>query len=372
MRRALSIVILIFLPGLAFAQSGKPAYQRGYLHPQFVQDGRGNVGMLWVKLGGSGGHDIFLAKRQANGALQDPAKVNSSDGDVLYLPMDQARPGIAAGPGGRVGVSWFDKNGRLFVGLSKDGGNSFDRSVEVAPGHGRPEHAFSDVALDASGTLFVTWIDCRDAPAGHEEPAQLYAARLDRDQRPVVVNLTGEFTESICGCCRPDIYIKGRDVFIGFRMTEPDGHRDIYQVRLGADLEPREPERMGTPLWKIDACPMAGPVTVGEFTWFLDGSTGKMLLMEGFSSNAPAVPVGAAKVVNPRSPRLVEGGDGQPWMLYLPGAERGQVLLRDPAGWQVAVDDVPYFCTDVTFVEGQFLMVGDKEGTLWMEARPQN
>ena len=107
MRRVLLFLglMLVVLPGLASAQSGKPAFQRGYLHPQLVQDGRGNAGMLWVKVTNSG-HDLVIAKRRANGALMDPVTVNSGDGDVRYVANPEGRPGIAAGPPGAAGVSW--------------------------------------------------------------------------------------------------------------------------------------------------------------------------------------------------------------------------------------------------------------------------
>jgi hypothetical protein len=121
-------------------------------------------------------------------------------------------------------------------------------------------------------------------------------------------------------------------------------------------------------MWKISGCPMAGPVSIGEFTWFLDGSTGTKRLMEASSPTAAAVQVSAASVANPRSPRLVIGSGGRGGMLYLPGKPYGQVLLRDGGSWSVLVEDVPYFCTDMALVDGQLLMVGDKDGGLWMEA----
>ena len=370
MRRFLIVfsLILLVLPVSATAQvSGKPAFQRGYLHSQFVKAANGGVDMLWVKLS-AGGHDLFLARRSAAGALQNPVKVNSSDGDVMYLPLEQARPAVAAGPGGAVGVAWFDKTGQLMVGISRDEGRSFGQSVVVDPGHARPEQAFADVGFDASGTLFVTWIDVRGAPAGQEEPAQLYIARIDSDTNPTVVDLTGDFTTSICGCCRPDLYIKGRDITASFRMVDPDGYRDIHRVRTGSGLNVSKPERMGGQMWKISGCPMAGPVSFEGFTWFLDGSTGEKRLMEASSPTATAVPIAAATVGRPRSPRLVIGSEDRGGMIYLPGKPYGQVLLRDGGSWRVIVEEVPYFCTDMALIEGQLLMVGDKEGGLWMEA----
>jgi len=370
MRRFLivfSLILLVLPVSVAAQTSGKPAFQRGYLHSQFVKAANGGVDMLWVKLS-AGGHDLYLARRSQAGALQNPVKVNSGEGDVMYLPLEQARPAVAAGPGGAVGVAWFDKKGQLMVGVSRDKGRTFGPSVAVDPGNARPEQAFADVGFDASGTLFVLWIDVRDASAGAEEPAQLYIARIDNDSNPTVLNLTGAFTTSICGCCRPNLYIKGRDITASFRMVDPDGYRDIYRVRTGSGLKASKPERMGGQLWRISGCPMAGPVSIGEFTWFLDGSTGTTRLMEASSPTAAAIPVSAATVANPRSPRLVIGSEGRGGMIYLPGKPYGQVLLRDGGSWTVLVEDVPYFCTDMALVDEQLLMVGDKDGGLWMEA----
>jgi hypothetical protein len=155
-------------------------------------------------------------------------------------------------------------------------------------------------------------------------------------------------------------------------MTDPEGYRDIHRIETGADLKRATPERLGSPRWKISGCPMAGPVTAGGLTWFLDGSDGTRKLLEASSPTAEPVPVPAATVERPASPRIVAGSEGPAWMLYLPGRPHGQILIRDGGRWRVQVDDVPYFCTDVAFVGGQLLMVGDKEGTLWMEATALN
>jgi hypothetical protein len=231
----------------------------------------------------------------------------------------------------------------------------------------RPEHAFSDVAFDANGTLFVTWIDATAAPAGQEEPAQLYVARVDEAGRQEVRNLTGDYTSSICGCCRPDLVINGRDLTIGFRMVDGE-FRDIHRARLGASLEPAAPERMGPAMWRIDGCPMAGPAVTRDFVWFVDGSTGRRRIMEAASPTALPVEIVVADVESAASPSVVQGSEAPRWMLYLPGSGPGQVLARDGAGWSVLLDDVPPYCTDIVLVEDQLLLVGEKGGTLWMQA----
>lgn len=367
MRRVLLCLglILIVLPGVTSAQSGRPAFQRGYLHPQLVQDGRGNAGMLWVRVSNSG-HDLVIAKRRANGALMDPVKVNSGNGDVRYVAHPEGRPGIAAGPPGAAGVSWFDTSGRLFVAISRDGASTFGRAIEVDAGHADPAHPFSDVAFDSGGTLYVTWVSTRDGFP------QLMAARIEGDRNAVVQNLTGQFDTSVCSGSRPDLFIKGRDLTISFRVAGADGFRDVHRIQTNSNLKPSQPQRMGPPMWKVGGCPTNGVATTREFTWFLDGSTGQPRLMEAFSPTATPSPIRAATVSAPYAPQLVEGSEGPSWMLYLPGKSFGQVLVRSGGSWRVLVDEVPYFCSDITLLEGQLLMVGDKEGVLWMEATAVN
>ena len=367
MRRLLLFTLfgLLVLPAASWSQSGKPAFQRGYLHPQLAQDGRGNAGMLWVRVSDSG-HDLVLAKRRANGALQDPVQVNSTAGAVRYVSSPEGRPGLAGGPPGAVGVSWFDTSGRLMVAISRDGATSFGAEIDVDPGHADPAHPFSDVAFDASGTLFVTWISMRDGRAN------LFAARIEGDSNPVVQNLTGEFGINVCSGSRPDLFIRGRDLTISFRVAGDDGYRDVHRVRTGSDLQPSKPERLGPATWKMANCPANGVATAGELSWFLDGSTGQVRLMEATSPTAPLMPIDVSAVAAPKAPRLIEGSRSPDWMLYLPGNPYGQVLKRDGGAWRVLIDEVPYFCSDITLLEGQLLMVGDKEGTLWMEAAAVN
>jgi len=367
MRRALLFLglMLIVLPGLANAQSGKPPFHRGYLHPQLAQNGRGNAGMLWVKVSNSG-HDLVLAKRRANGALQDPVVVNAGDGSVRYVSSPEGRPGIAGGPPGAVGVSWFDTSGRLLVAISRDGATSFGAQIDVDPGHVDTAHPFSDVAFDASGTLYVAWISTRDGSP------QLFAARIEGDRNPVVQNLTGEFGVSVCSGSRPDLFIKGRDLTISFRIAGADGYRDVHRIQTNANLAPRKPERMGSALWNMAGCPRSGAVGTGDFTWFLNGSSGSPVLMEASSPNVAATPVRGVSVVNPSSPRLIAGSERPSWMVYLPGQEFGQVLVRQGGGWRVVLDQVPFFVSDIILLEGQLLMVGQQSGVLWMEARAVN
>jgi hypothetical protein len=364
MRRLLLILTLAFvtLPSLVEAQVLRPPFNRGFLHPQLARNQRGGSGLLWVKVTDNG-HDLFLAKRQANGAMQDPVKVNSSDGDVLYVPDAEGRPGFAAGPTGVAGVSWFDTSGRLFVSVTRDGANTFSPAVEVGAGHTDGGHPYSDVAFNSSGTLFVSWIG---APNGTPD---LFVARIDGDRNPVVQNMTADFDVTPCSGSRPDLFFSGSGLTVHFRVVGTDGFRDVHRIQTDANLRPGEPQRMGGALWNMSGCPRSGAVGTGEFSWFLDGSSGTPVFMEATSPNLAATPVRAATVVNPSTPRLIAGSERPSWMVYLPGQEFGQVLARQGGGWRVLLDQVPFFVSDIILLEGQLLMVGQQGGVLWMEAR---
>lgn len=367
MRRVFLFLTLaaVILPSFADAQVLRPPFNRGFLHPQLARNERGGSGLLWVK-NTDAGHDLFLAKRAANGAMQDPVQVNSSDGDVLYVPHVEGRPGFAAGPPATAGVSWFDTSGRLFVAVTRDGATSFSRAVQVGAGQTDSSHPYSDVAFNSSGTLFVTWVG---APNGTPD---LYVARIDSDRNPVVQNLTEQFDVTPCSGSRPDLFINGSNVTVNFRVAGTDGFRDVHRVQTNGNLTPRAPERMGGALWNMSGCPRSGAVGTSDFTWFLDGSSGAPRLMEASSPTSAATPVRAAAVVNPSSPRLIAGSERPSWMVYLPGQEFGQVLVRQGGSWRVQLDQVPFFVSDIILIEGQLLMVGQQGGVLWMEARAIN
>ena len=362
MHRLALLLVFALVPAMAAAQPlNRPAVQRGYLHCQFVQADEA-LAMLWVKPTRAG-HDLFLARRQSSGALQNPVQVNSAPGDVLYSALDDSRPALAASGRGKVGVAWYGREGGLFAAISADGGRSFAPAVTVDAG-ARNEAALVDAGFDATGTLFVTWVDTQSGTA------VLRLARIDRDVQAQIRDL--ELESGVSACTRPDLAIRGRDLSITYRGHDAEGYRDLWRVRSGAQLEVRTPERLGPASWKPEICPPSGAASGGEFSWFVDGSTGSPRLVEAFSPLRSPEPIRAATVEGPRSPRLVTGSDQRGWMLYLPGAETGQVLVRESRGWRVLVDDVPWYCTDIALVDGQLLMVGDKENRLWLEAAAMN
>jgi hypothetical protein len=252
------------------------------------------------------GHDLFVSIRDAAGHFGEATRVNDRPGSVHALPIDEARPALATGANDRVAVGWVDDRGDIFAALGHENGRRFEAPVRVNARKGNPERNFISVALDDRGTVHVVWLDARNAK------------------------------------------------------------------RLGGELGGRfgEPERLGPATWKIDGCPMAGPVTDGERVLWRDGSTGKARIVEAFSATAPLQPLVRERDdwAPTGSPRLVDGASSAERVLLVPGRPYPRLLRRSAGQWSTWVDELPTWCLSAVILEGQLLMVGDQHGELQLEA----
>lgn len=342
----------------------------GFESPQVALTPSGAVAMLWSRPHGKG-HDLFVSVRDADGAFGEATRVNARPGSVLALSVDEARPSLVTGAGSRVAVGWVDTAGDVYVALGLENGRRFQAPVQVNSREGNPERNFVSLALDEQGMIHAVWLDARGAKKGHEEPAHVYYARVpDGRQAEPERNLTGDFTQSVCGCCRPSVRAAQYSLTVLYRNVSEDGYRDIQ--RLNGDLGGRfdEPQRMGPATWKIAGCPMAGAVTDGERVIWRDGSTGKARIVEAISATAQlqAVVVEGGGWAPSGSPRLVDGGRSVERVLLVPGRPYPRLLRRSGGQWRTWIDELPTWCLSAVILEGQLLMVGDQHGALQLEA----
>jgi hypothetical protein len=378
MRTAIGLALLVtmvtVLASFAWAQEseGRRRVDRrlGFESPQVALTTSGAVVMLWARPHGKG-HDLFVSIRDAAGHFGEATRVNDRPGSVHALPIDEARPALATGANDRVAVGWVDDRGDIFAALGHENGRRFEAPVRVNARKGNPERNFISVALDDRGTVHVVWLDARNAKEGQEEPAHVYYARIpDGRYAEPERNLTADFTASVCGCCRPSVIADRYSLAVLYRNVSEDGYRDIH--RLSGELGGRfgEPERLGPATWKIDGCPMAGPVTDGERVLWRDGSTGKARIVEAFSATAPLQPLVRERDdwAPTGSPRLVDGASSAERVLLVPGRPYPRLLRRSAGQWSTWVDELPTWCLSAVILEGQLLMVGDQHGELQLEA----
>jgi hypothetical protein len=347
------------LRGPGFPVSGASIDQ-----PQLLETADGALLLAW-NARGERGVDAWLSRFE-DGGFQPPVRVNPTPGDVNRLPIDEMRPALAAGPGGRVALAWTDSEFDIQAGVSLDGGRTFSAPVRLNRDEGDALQEFPALAFDAAGRLHAVWLDPRVAGPGLEEPADLYYTSLDGNLDPgPELNLTEAQESSVCGCCLPDLDVEAdQSLTITFRNTTDTGYRDPFRIS-GRDGQFGAPARVGPPVWRIDACPVAGPIGVGNRTLWLDGSTGKQRLL-----SAGDDPLRAAEVVLEDTdtdllllpPRLISGVAADSPLVLVPMAENSRIISPDLAGWRVVADDLPFWVTSAAVHDGQLLMVGTAEG----------
>lgn len=370
-RLAMLVLLLLMSAGHAHAQGedrNKPDQRRGYLSPQFARTDAGSVVLLWVRPV-ENGHDLLIARRVADGALEAPQRLNREPGSVRHLTLDEARPVLATGSRDEVGVVWFDVRGHVRANVSTDGGRSFGGPHRLDAGPGRPEHAFAGADFAPDGSLHVAWLDARNAPVDLEEPALLYTSRVTRDGAGPERDLTSAHTATVCGCCRPSVRADRSGIEILFRNVEEEGWRDIHRITGTLSGDFGAPERVGPRTWKIDGCPMAGATSDGSIVVWKDGSVGRPRVVSGTTTAALGLVIDAGRTGwIPSSPRWVGSDDGASSMMLIPGAPDGRLLALRGGRWEVVVANMPSWCHSALVLENQLLMVGDEYGRLRLEA----
>lgn len=222
-------------------------------------------GRLWIasKAAGEGGDHVVLRHSEDEGrSWSGPITVNaraeavSADGEN--------RPKLAFGPRGALYVAWTHPTSARFTGdvrlaRSEDGGRTWSAPVNVHRDAQRITHRFESMIVDGEGTLWVAWIDKRDAGRGDpaEGGAAVYTARSADGGR----HWEGDrkLAPSSCECCRIALALDrdGRPLAL-WRHVFPGSERDHALARLD-DPEPRAYRRATFDRWSVEACPHHGP-----------------------------------------------------------------------------------------------------------------
>lgn len=278
--------------------------------------------------------------------------------DATDVPLDEFRPSMAVSPEGLIGIAWTSWDMDVFAAASEDDGASFSDPIplNLEP---RGMQVLPVIAYDGE-TLHAVWIDPRDAPENAEEPAELYMGTLSGDQH-LETNLTESQTPTVCGCCRSHIQIRNGQVTVTFRNTTDDGYRDPYQINPGTD-----PVAVSPPVWEINACPVAGPVAIGdEVVWF-DGSTGQArILASNGPDSAPDTLLESGDGYRiTAGPRLVTGDQA---LVLVPGTPSTRILRWDGSSWHTESLELPAWATTAAVSEGRLIVVGQEAGSLDFE-----
>lgn len=295
MTRLLLILPLLAWPAAALAREARleiPHAGSGHeVHvspPALVLARDGTPLVAWIARDGHTSR--VLVARAGDGAL--PVRV---DPDTAAPDSPHQAPGLAAGPGGEIYVSWSSRKPRpdgvlfasdLQLARSLDGGQSFEPPVRV--NEDRPlAHAFEGVAAMPDGTVVVAWIDSREG-AGR---ARTYVARVSA--KGTAVEHVGRLDAGeTCVCCRVAVTAGADRTAVLWRRVFPGDVRDmVLALSRDGGRSFADPVRVHADGWSIAACPHRGGRLAIDgrgrlhATWYTEGRDGRPRLLYARTSD---------------------------------------------------------------------------------------
>jgi|GEM_PF-2744017 len=332
---------------------------KGVYQTQLSVQSDGSLLLVWVQRG-LYDLDLFVARQEQDAEFSHPLRVNHRG--LNRFTGDEARPDVALGPNGEVAITWTAANNSVMIAVGSNFGLTFDPPLKLNQDDSRAYRTMPTVAFSPDGAAHAVWLDPRQAPKGMEEPSDLYYAVV-KNGNVIETNLTADQEQTVCGCCRPYIAINEEGVFdIAFRNEDLNGYRDISRIYGSADTL-SAPQATSPPIWKLNACPSAGPIVRQGGTLWKDASTGDWRLL--WSTNAKAEPTelftNQHDMNLTRSPRTVSGRES--WVLV--GANPNSViteLVND--SWVIVQDKLPPWVSSATVTGDKLIMIGNKKGLL--------
>jgi len=335
---------------------------QGVYQTQVFLQSDGSLLLVWVQKGPYD-LDLYAARQKPGGTFGHPVRINQRG--LNRFTGDEARPSVTLGPDGAVAVAWTAANNDIMLAVGSRHGEQFDAPVKLNQDEGVAERTMPSVALSPDGVAHAVWLDPRDAPKGREEPSNLYYASV-KDGRVQELNLTENQQPTVCGCCRPFISIDNDSNFnILFRNSDSNGYRDISRIS-GVSGALGEPQRTSPPIWKLYACPSAGPISSAGGTLWKDASTGYWRMLWSVDPNvAPAeLLTDQADLDLTYSPRVVSGREA--WVLV--GARpHGLIAQWSDGVFEVMRNGLPRWASSAVVKEGQLIIVGNEKGRLYTE-----
>jgi hypothetical protein len=346
---------------------------RQVFEPQLVAEADGTLLMVWRQRAEEG-FDLFAARRTRQGSFSEATRINDEPGTVYTYPHDEMRPAIAVAADGQLAAVWADDRAQIRAAFGDRHGASWFPSFRLDQASSPAYRSFTAAGFDADGRLHAVWIDSRLAPqAGAEEPADLFYARVSKAAsewgQVTEINLTADQEASICGCCRPDLETDPDGAVRAVFRNTGEGYRDIFTISGNAEDGFEPPERVGPAAWRLEGCPMSGPLGlspsgIDRGVLWRDASGGEWELKEGRSGSEEVelvFPEGVGDWKMALSPRSVAAS---PEVLLLPGRPTSRLITKREGTWELVRDDLPAWATSAAAVEAGLLVVGAVDGRL--------
>lgn len=348
--------------------------EKQVFEPQATFLGNGTLTLTWRERRDTGSN-IYVSTRDSSDAFGPPVRVNDEPDTVESFTHDGMRAAIALASNDRIAIAWSDSRAQIRAAISNNGGASFTPSIRLDQSGEAAYRGFPSISFDTSGDLHAIWIDSRFAEGFAEEPADLFYAKVSNGEI-TEKNLTSNQEPSICGCCRTFISADNDSLYMTFRNTTAVGYRDPFVIHGNLKGEFSEPQSVTKSLWKLNGCPMAGPILADDEVLWHNGSTGKKLIMISSPGETQARRMfnddARGDWISRLAPRAVSTMDASGSLLLLPGQPASRLIVRRNNSWEIVSTNLPSWATSAAYANGTLYVVGAPSGELNFELRPMS
>jgi hypothetical protein len=297
---------------LGLMQSATAAMSHGpALGTSAALDRQGRLWLVRVEPADGNAHVVLQRSDDHGATWQSPVRVTAVA--ELVSADGENRPKLAFGSRDELYVTWTSPTSEKFTGdirftRSFDGGKQWSAPAVVHRDRQLITHRFESMLVDATGRIWVAWIDKRDLGAAQAANrdyagAAIYYAYSDDHGS----TWRGDFklADHSCECCRIALSMdaKGRAVAM-WRHVFPPNERDHAVAILQPEGKRVAVERVTFDRWQIDACPHHGPSVAltadgaRHAVWFNQVNNEGRVQYGRLNGSAPssvqALPVGAS------------------------------------------------------------------------------
>lgn len=259
--------------------------------PQMFFTSSGNLYLLAGSTEGSGTRlDVYVSK---NGGDTFDERIPVAPASSGAMTMGEMSPILVQDPAGpAMDVLYEGGDGGLYFTKAYLFAHRFPPATSLVRKAVKSENGFATMALSPTGVLYVAWLDGRASDRNPPNTFSLYVARSTNHGRsfeaPVKVD------GGTCPCCRP-AFAFGADgsVYVAWRKDYPGNFRDIVVATSRDGSRFSTPVRVSKDDWSLDGCPDSGPTlaVAGKrlyVAWYTQGTTNTPQIRVAYSDDAHA------------------------------------------------------------------------------------
>jgi len=262
--------------------------------PELTKSFDSKILINWVQKLENKEHALYFATLENNSWSQANLVAKSNNWFVNWADF----PSVIKLPDNSLAAHWLAKSDPstfaydINIARSFDDGKTWSSPILPHTDGTKTEHGFVSLFPWQNDKLGAIWLDGRKTKAGsHEEenPENEMTLRFAAIDKEGKLSEETSLDERVCDCCPTSVAITSQGAIAVYRDRSKEEFRDISLVRYqnGKWLEPKTlyPDN-----WKINGCPVNGPVVVAKenavaVAWF-SGADGKSKVKLIFSNTA--------------------------------------------------------------------------------------